>query len=89
MGSMSTDLRTLLANINVSQPKGNFDGPDLDYTINDNDQIQDPRDYLNTGDCLPEWRTGIHARRGQGHPGRAGHRNRVPGTITRPRSCSM
>src|SRR6267154_450529 len=42
------DLRTLLANINVSQPKGNFDGPDLDYTNNDNDQIQDPKDYLNT-----------------------------------------
>jgi multidrug efflux pump len=42
------DMRTLLANINVSQPKGNFDGPNLDYTINDNDQIQDPKDYLNT-----------------------------------------
>jgi multidrug efflux pump len=42
------DLRTLLANINVSQPKGNFDGPELDYTINDNDQIQDPQDYLST-----------------------------------------
>src|ERR1700690_2379775 len=42
------DLRTLLANINVSQPKGNFDGPELDYTINANDQIQDPNDYLNT-----------------------------------------
>jgi multidrug efflux pump len=42
------DMRTLLANINVSQPKGNFDGPSLDYTINDNDQIQDPKDYLNT-----------------------------------------
>jgi len=42
------DMRTLLANINVSQPKGNFDGPDLDYTINDNDQIQDPKDYLAT-----------------------------------------
>jgi multidrug efflux pump len=42
------DLRTLLGNINVSQPKGNFDGPDLDYTINDNDQIEDPKDYLNT-----------------------------------------
>jgi len=42
------DLRTTLANINVSQPKGNFDGPDLDYTINDNDQIQDPNEYLNT-----------------------------------------
>jgi multidrug efflux pump len=42
------DLRTLLANINVSQPKGNFDGPELDYTINANDQIQNPDDYLNT-----------------------------------------
>jgi multidrug efflux pump len=42
------DLRTLLGNINASQPKGNFDGPDLDYTINDNDQIQDPKDYLDT-----------------------------------------
>src|ERR1700738_2408161 len=42
------DLRTVLADINVSQPKGNFDGPELDYTINDNDQIQDPKDYLNT-----------------------------------------
>jgi len=42
------DLRTLLADINVSQPKGNFDGPELDYTINDNDQITDPNDYLNS-----------------------------------------
>ncbi|MEA3117265.1 MAG: multidrug efflux pump [Paraburkholderia sp.] len=42
------DLRTLLSNVNVSQPKGNFDGPQLDYTINDNDQIADPKDYLDT-----------------------------------------
>jgi multidrug efflux pump len=42
------DLRTELSNINISQPKGNFDGPELDYTINDNDQIQDPKDYLST-----------------------------------------
>ncbi|MFC3651035.1 efflux RND transporter permease subunit [Dyella humi] len=42
------DLRSLLANVNVSQPKGNFDGPELDYTINGNDQIQDPKDYLET-----------------------------------------
>ncbi len=42
------DLRTLLANVNVSQPKGNFDGPELDYTINSNDQIVDPVDYLST-----------------------------------------
>ncbi|MGH8116353.1 MAG: efflux RND transporter permease subunit, partial [Rhodanobacteraceae bacterium] len=42
------DLRTLLADINVSQPKGNFDGPELDYTINGNDQIQSPQAYLDT-----------------------------------------
>jgi multidrug efflux pump len=42
------DLRTLLSYITLSQPKGNFDGPELDYTINDNDQISDPKDYLNT-----------------------------------------
>ncbi|WP_277183220.1 efflux RND transporter permease subunit [Caballeronia sp. BR00000012568055] len=42
------DLRTLLANVNVSQPKGNFDGPELDYTVNSNDQITDPQDYMNT-----------------------------------------
>jgi multidrug efflux pump len=42
------DLRSLIANVNVSQPKGNFDGPKLNYTINGNDQIQDPEDYLNT-----------------------------------------
>jgi len=42
------DLRSLIANVNVSQPKGNFDGPKLDYTINGNDQIEDPKDYLDT-----------------------------------------
>ena len=42
------DLRTLLSFITVNQPKGNFDGPELNYTINDNDQITEPDDYLNT-----------------------------------------
>src|ERR1700743_1311564 len=42
------DLRSLIANVNVTQPKGNFDGPDLDYTINGTDQIQNPQDYLDT-----------------------------------------
>jgi len=42
------DLRTLLSYTTLSQPKGNFDGPELDYTINDNDQISSPQDYLNT-----------------------------------------
>ncbi|MBD8882108.1 MULTISPECIES: efflux RND transporter permease subunit [Rhodanobacter] len=42
------DLRSLIANVNVSQPKGNFDGPKLDYTINGNDQIKNPQGYLDT-----------------------------------------
>jgi len=42
------DLRTLLSNVTASAPKGNFDGPEIDYTINSNDQISDPKDYLNT-----------------------------------------
>ncbi|RDI99723.1 multidrug transporter subunit MdtC [Dyella solisilvae] len=42
------DLRTLINNVNVSQPKGNIDGPELNYTINGNDQIHDPQDYLDT-----------------------------------------
>src|ERR1700730_8284431 len=42
------DLRTQLSFITLSQPKGNFDGPELDYTINGNDQITDPKDYLDT-----------------------------------------
>src|SRR5690348_11211767 len=40
------DLRTTVANANVNTPKGNFDGPSRAYTINANDQIQDPNAYL-------------------------------------------
>ena len=40
------DLRTTLGNANVNTPKGNFDGPKQASTINANDQITDPRDYL-------------------------------------------
>ena len=39
------DLRTTVSNANVNTPKGNFDGPTRSYTINANDQIQDPNDY--------------------------------------------
>ncbi|MGO9132427.1 MAG: multidrug efflux RND transporter permease subunit [Methylovirgula sp.] len=42
------DLRTTLSNINVNTPKGTLDGPHRSYTIDANDQIQDPRDYLST-----------------------------------------
>jgi multidrug efflux pump len=42
------DLRTNLGNANVNTPKGNFDGPAQASTINANDQITDPTQYLNT-----------------------------------------
>ena len=42
------DLRTTIANLNVNEPKGNFDGPAQSSTINANDQIHDPKDYLNS-----------------------------------------
>ncbi|MDE2165012.1 MAG: MdtB/MuxB family multidrug efflux RND transporter permease subunit [Alphaproteobacteria bacterium] len=41
------DLRTTIANANVNAPKGSFDGPSRAYTVNANDQIQDPNAYLN------------------------------------------
>ncbi len=39
------DLRTTLGNANVNNPKGNFDGPAQDSTINDNDQINSAQGY--------------------------------------------
>jgi multidrug efflux pump len=40
------DLRTTISNLNVNTPKGNFDGPSQSYTINANDQLHDPAEYL-------------------------------------------
>jgi multidrug efflux pump len=40
------DLRTTLSTANVNTPKGNFDGPKQASTINANDQISDPNQYL-------------------------------------------
>jgi multidrug efflux pump len=42
------DLRTTISNLNVNEPKGNFDGPAQSSSINANDQIRDPKDYLNS-----------------------------------------
>ena len=42
------DLRTTIANLNVNEPKGNFDGPAQASAINANDQIRDPNDYANS-----------------------------------------
>ena len=40
------DLRTAIANLNVNTPKGSFDGPAQSYAVNANDQIRDPKEYL-------------------------------------------
>ena len=45
LGLNIDDLRTTIANANVNTPKGSFDGPTRDYTINANDQIRNPEDY--------------------------------------------
>ena len=42
------DLRTTIGNLNVNTPKGNFDGPAQSFSINANDQIQNPDDYNNS-----------------------------------------
>jgi multidrug efflux pump len=39
------DLRTTIANNNVNAPKGTLDGPARSWTINANDQIQNPDQY--------------------------------------------
>ena len=39
------DLRSTVANLNVNTPKGNFDGPTRNFTINANDQLTDARAY--------------------------------------------
>src|SRR5262249_51141935 len=45
LGLNIDDLRTTIANANVNQPKGSFDGPARSYTINANDQIKSAGDY--------------------------------------------
>jgi multidrug efflux pump len=53
------DLRTTLGNANVNTPKGNFDGPAQASTINANDQISDPSQYL---DLVIAYRNGSPVR---------------------------
>src|SRR5271166_1710736 len=53
------DLRTTLGNANVNTPKGNFDGPAQASTINANDQITNPQEYL---DLVIAYRTGAPVR---------------------------
>ena len=53
------DLRTTLGNANVNTPKGNFDGPAQATTINANDQIANPEQYL---DLVIAYRNGAPVR---------------------------
>ena len=41
------NVRTTIANLNVNTPKGNFDGPAQDLTINANDQLASADQYRN------------------------------------------
>src|SRR5712675_1771293 len=43
------DLRTTINSANVNTPKGNFDGPSRQYTINANDQLKKASDYEDLG----------------------------------------
>ncbi|WP_321857354.1 multidrug efflux RND transporter permease subunit [Paraburkholderia tropica] len=42
------DLRTTLSNVNTNAPKGSLDGPHRAWTIDSNDQIDNPVEYLDT-----------------------------------------
>ena len=46
MGLTMADLRTAIVAANVNQPKGTLDGPLRSTTINTNDQVKSPSDYL-------------------------------------------
>ena len=52
-------LRTALSSANVNQAKGNFDGPDQAWTINDNDQLQSGAQY---GPIVIAYRNGAPVR---------------------------
>ena len=53
------DLRTTIANANVNIPKGSFDGPARAFTINANDQLLDPDQFL---DLVIAYRSGAPVR---------------------------
>ena len=45
LGIAIDDIRTDITNQNTDLPKGNFDGPSQDSTINNNDQLQSAEEY--------------------------------------------
>jgi multidrug efflux pump len=53
------DVRTTVANANVSGAKGSFDGRTLSYAVGANDQLATPQDY---SDLVIAWRNGAAVR---------------------------
>jgi multidrug efflux pump len=45
-GLTLADVRTAVVGANVNQPKGTLDGPARSTTINANDQLKNPSDYM-------------------------------------------
>jgi multidrug efflux pump len=80
------DLRTTVNNANVNTPKGNFDGPSRQYTINANDQLKKASDY---DDLVVAYRNGApvylrdvaHAAEGAENTKLAGWMNTTPAVI--------
>ena len=61
LGLSLDDLRTTVANLNVNTPKGSFDGADRNFSVGANDQIRDPKDYVNS---IVAYRNGAPVRLG-------------------------
>jgi len=55
LGLNIDDLRTTIGNLNVNTPKGNFDGPAQNFSINANDQLPSAKDF---GSAVIAYRNG-------------------------------
>ncbi len=73
-GSRSRTCASALVAANVNQPKGNLDGPRLNYTISANDQLQQASQYKTDLHRLQQRRAGAPVRRRAG--GRTASRTR-------------
>ena len=70
------DIRTDITNQNTDLPKGNFDGPSQNSTINNNDQLQTRGRLPKFGRGLQKRRRRSSFRRGDGRTGAGEHRAR-------------
>ena len=61
------DVRNVISQANVDQPKGTLNSPRQTYTINTNDQLLKPDDYNSLDSRLSQRLPGAGARRRQGH----------------------